>query len=144
MQVISHLKLVQKNRQLRNARFKSHRIIQIHLNTLLYSEYCSSGGGAKIQTTFLQLQTNAVKCEWEMFNNDQIRENELPQIHNVILVVAAINEDLRSVDKQTGKQQNGDLDRVRTAVYQVTVEHVRVVGWRQTVLAHIRTQKAER
>jgi len=58
-----------------------------------------------------------------------------PEIHDVVLVIAAIDEDLWPIDEQTGKQQDGDLDRVWTAIDQVSIEHVRIVGWRQAVLS---------
>jgi len=57
-----------------------------------------------------------------------------PEIHDVVLVVAAVDEDLRSVDEEASQQQDGDLDRVWAAIHQVAVEHVRVVRRRQPVL----------
>jgi len=43
-------------------------------------------------------------------------------------MVAAIDEDLRTIDEKTAEQQDSDLDGVRSAINEVTVEHVRVVG----------------
>jgi len=93
-----------------------------------------------------------VTCRLTAKNRDQLRNPTLgnrvqatfafykaagidsPEIHDVILVVAAVDEDLRSVDEEASQQQDGDLDRVWAAIHQVAVEHVRVVRRRQPVL----------
>lgn len=58
----------------------------------------------------------------------------LPQVHDVILVVASVEVHVIRVEKQEGEQDYDNFRRLLAAVHKVAVEYVRVLGRRKTVL----------
>lgn len=58
----------------------------------------------------------------------------LPQVNNVILMVPSVQMDIIGIDQQEPEQDEQDLQGVFTAIHKVSVEDIRFLRGRQTVL----------
>lgn len=73
-----------------------------------------------------------LNCEHEYEPGSEVMM--LPQVHDVILVVASVEVHVIRVEEQEGEQDYDDFRRLLATVHKVAVEYVRVLGRRKTVL----------
>lgn len=58
-----------------------------------------------------------------------------PQVYNVVLMVPPVQKHVIGIDQQEAKQDEQDLDGAFTAIHKVSVEDVRLLRGRVTVLS---------
>lgn len=60
----------------------------------------------------------------------------LPEVHDVVLVVSSVQMHVIWVEQQEGKQDNDDLYRFLSSIHKVSIEYVRVLSRRETILGN--------
>ena len=80
-----------------------------------------------------KLRRSYLNKTWQCYAEHSSVEN-LPSIHDVVFVISSVDINMIGIKNKEREHNNNDLYRVWPSIYKISIEYVRIVERRSTIL----------